>query len=82
MSSLVKDHVTYYVRDPYCLGRSCLDLGADVEVSYDEKGLDKRLRMTSACRRISNGGCPLALPGYDAELADKRKLIGLRVGSR
>jgi hypothetical protein len=80
MSSLVKNHVEYFVRDPYCLGRSYLDLGLKVEASFDEKGLDIRCRMHSNCWRMLNGGCPRDLPGYDAELAERRRLNGVRLG--
>jgi hypothetical protein len=72
--------VSYYVRDPYCLGRSCLDLGPDVKVSYDEKGLDKRLRTSSACRRMLNGVVRGSCRDTMEELASKRRADGVRLG--
>jgi hypothetical protein len=76
MSTLIKNGVTYFVRDPYCLGRSCLDLGPNVEASDDEKGLD----VSSSCRTMLVKGCPRELPTYDAEPSEKRGLIGVRLG--
>jgi hypothetical protein len=81
MSSLRKNGVEYFVRDAVCLGRSCLDLGKDVEAIFDEKGLDIRCRMHSHCRRMLKGGCPRELPGFDRWIANKRTADGVRIGS-
>jgi hypothetical protein len=80
MATLVKNGVQYFVRNADCLGRSCLDLGKDVEATFDAKGLDIRLRMHSVCRRMSNAGCPAQLPEWNREPADKRKADGVRLG--
>jgi hypothetical protein len=80
MATILKNGVTYYVRDPYCLGRRCLDLGPDVKATFDEKGKDIRCRMSSECRTRLNRGCPRELPDYEAELVNKRMLSGMRIG--
>ena len=77
--TLVKSQVRYFVRDEDCIGRSCLDLGPEVKVTLDDKGIDIRCRMRSACRTLLQKGCPRELPGYDARIAAKHMLSGISV---
>jgi hypothetical protein len=82
MSTLVTNDVRYFVRDADCLGRSCLDLGREIKPVRDDKGFDIRCKMHSGCRRMLGKGCPLALPRYDRQIAEKHMLSGVRVDWR
>ena len=78
MATLVKSQVRYFVRDEDCLGRGCLDLG-EAKAILDDKGIDIRGKVRSACRRMLQKGCPRDLPGYDARIAAKHSLSGISV---
>jgi len=69
--TLVRSQVRYFVRDQDCIGRPCLDLGPEVKVTLDDKGIDTRCRMRSGCHRMLQKGCPRELPGYDAQIASR-----------
>ena len=79
MVTLVRNQVRYFVKDQDCIGRSCLDLGPEVKVTLDDKGIDIRCRMRSACRTLLQKGCPRELPGYDARIASRHMLSGVSV---
>jgi hypothetical protein len=79
MITLARNQVRYSIRDEDCIGRSCLDLGPEVKVTLDDKGIDIRCRMRSVCRTLLQKGCPRELPGYDARIAAKHMLSGISV---
>ena len=76
MATLIRNQVRYFVKDQDCIGRACLDLGP---ATLDDKGIDIRCRMRSACRRMLQKGCPGELPGYDTRIASKHMLEGISV---
>jgi hypothetical protein len=77
--TLVRSQVRYFIRDQDCIGRSCLELGPAVKVTFDDQGIDIRCRMRSACRTMLQKGCPRELPAYDALIAAKRMANGVCV---
>jgi len=63
MEEVALDGKLSTIRDPYCLGRSCLDLGPDVKATFDEKGLDIRFRMEFGMSdKVVLGSCRDMMP--------------------
>jgi len=75
---VLKNGVSYHVRDGGCIGRSCLNLHPVAIRGTTAGGTRFTGRWAHECAQRYHHGCPQPIPEYDSKLAAKRRKSGFK----